>query len=140
MRILLDTCVISELRKTNINPRLKELMDVIDEQDIFISVISIGELFKGISLLDEGRRKRELLSWIGGLERNFADHILGIDQETAHIWGEVTAKAGKAGKVVPACDGLIAAIALRHGLHLLTRNSTDFTPTGVMLINPWVSK
>lgn len=140
MRILLDTCVISEMRKTDINPRLKELIDLIDEQDLFISVISLGELFKGISLLEEGRRKRELLSWIGGLERNFADRILGIDQETAHIWGEVSAKASKMGKVVPACDGLIAAIALRNGLHLLTRNSTDFAPTGVMLLDPWISK
>ena len=140
MRILLDTCVISELRKADTHPRLKELMDVVDEHEIFISVISIGELFKGISLLEEGRRKRELLSWIGGLERNFADRILGIDQETAHIWGEVTAIASKAGKIVPACDGLIAAIALRHGLHLITRNSLDFAPTGVMVIDPWISK
>ncbi len=140
MRILLDTCVISELRKTDIHPRLKELVDMIDEENIFISVISIGELIKGVSLLDDGQRKRELLSWVGGLERNFADRILGIDQETAHIWGEVSAKANKSGKIVPACDGLIAATALRHGLHLVTRNTADFTPTAVMLIDPWTSK
>ena len=139
MRILLDTCVISELRKADINPRLKELIDVIDEKDLFISVISLGELVKGISLLDEGQRKRELLSWIGGFERTFADRILHVDQETAHIWGEVTAKTQKAGKIVPACDGLIAATALKHGLHLLTRNSTDFAPTGVLIINPWLT-
>lgn len=136
MRILLDTCVISELRKSEINPRLKALLDAIDEQDIFLSVISLGELFKGISLLEEGQRKRELLSWIAGLERNFSDRILGIDQETAHIWGEITAKAGKKGKTIPACDGLVAAVALRHGLHLLTRNTVDFEPAGVMLLNP----
>lgn len=136
----MDTCVISEMRKVDINPRLKELMDTTDEEDIFISVISLGELVKGISLLEESRRKRELLSWIGGLERAFSDRILGIDQDTAHIWGEVTAKAGKMGKVIPACDGLIAAIALRHGLHLLTRNSKDFVQTGVMLIDPWSTR
>jgi len=140
MRLLLDTCVISELRKIDINPRLKELMDVIDEKDMFISVVSVGELVKGIFILEESRRKRELVSWLGGLERIFADRILGIDSETAHIWGEVTAKAQKIGKTVSACDGFIAAIALRHGLHLLTRNSEDFTPTGVLFINPWKTR
>ena len=102
-----------------------------------MSAISLGELVKGISLLDEGKRKREFLSWVSGLEKVFADRILNIDQETAHIWGEVTAKAKKAGKIVPACDGLIAATALKHGLHLLTRNNADFVPTGVLMIDPW---
>lgn len=137
MRLLLDTCVIPELRKAGINPRLKELMDGINEEDLFMSVISLGELVKGISFLDEGKRKRELLSWVSGLEKVFADRILNIDQETAHIWGEITAKAKKAGKIVPACDGLIAATALKHGLHLLTRNNADFVPTGVLIIDPW---
>ena len=137
MRLLLDTCVISDLARMNINARLKELFDAVDEKDIFMSAISIGELVKGTSLLEEGRCKRELLSWITGLEHAFADRILNVDQDTAHIWGEVTAKAQKAGKVVSACDGLIASIALRHGLHLVTRNSSDFTPTGVMIIDPW---
>ncbi len=139
MRLLLDTCVISEMRKNEMNSRLKELMDVIEEKDIFMSVVSIGEIVKGISLLEESKRKRELLSWVGGLERNFADRILEIDQEIAHIWGEVTAKAQKKGKIVPVCDGLIAACALKHGLHLVTRNSADFLPMGVMLIDPWAS-
>ena len=137
MRLLLDTCVISEMRKADMNPRLKELMDVVDEKDVFLSVISLGEIVKGISLLEESKRKRELSSWVGGLERIFSDRILEIDQETAHIWGEVTAKAQKIGKTVSACDGLIAAIALKHGLHLATRNSADFLPMGVMLIDPW---
>ncbi len=139
MKFLLDTCVISELRKESINPRLKEIMDMADEQDIFMSVISLGELVKGISLLEDSRRKRELVSWIGGFERTFTDRILNIDQETAHIWGEVTAKAQKSGKIVSVSDGLIAASAIRHGLHLITRNSKDFTPTGVMIIDPWSS-
>ena len=139
MRLLLDTCVLSELRQPDIHPRLKELMDVMDEKDLFVSVISVGELVKGIFLLEEGRRKRDLLSWVGGLERSFGDRILDVDQEAARIWGEITAKAKKMGSTVPACDGLIASIALRHGLHLLTRNSKDFTPTGAMILNPWQS-
>jgi len=138
MRLLLDTCAILETRKADADPGLKKLMKEADESDLFISVISLGEIVKGVSLLDEGKRKKELLSWITGLERIFADRILDIDRETAHIWGEVTAKASKAGRTVSACDGLIAAIALRHGLHLVTRDSEDFKPTGVLLIDPWL--
>ncbi len=137
MRLLLDTCVISEMRKSDMNLGLRKLMDEVDERDMFLSVISLGEIVKGIFLLEDGRRKKELFSWVGGLERIFADRILEIDQETAHIWGEITAQAFKIGKTVPACDGLIAAIALKHGLHLVTRNSEDFKPTGVLLVNPW---
>ena len=137
MRLLLDTCVISEMRKTDANPAVKKLMSEVDETDIFVSVISVGEIVKGISLLEEGKRKKELLSWVSGLERIFVDRILDIDQETAHIWGEITAKSQKAGKIVPACDGLIAAIALQHGLHLVTRNGEDFKLTGVLFIDPW---
>ena len=137
MKLLLDTCAISALRKADINPRVKELLDTVDEKDVFLSVISFGELVKGISLLQESHGKQQLLSWLGGIERMFEDRTLAIDQETARIWGEITAKARKTGRTIPASDGLIAASALRHGLHLLTRNSRDFMATGVMLIDPW---
>ena len=140
MKLLLDTCAISALRKLDINSKVKELLDTVDEKDVFMSVISFGELVKGIFLLQEGRSKQQLLSWLGGVERMFGDRILDVDQETARIWGEITAKARKTGKTIPASDGLIAASALRHGLHLLTRNSADFTPTGVMLIDPWSTR
>ena len=140
MKLLLDTCAISALRKADINLKVKELLDTVDEKDVFMSVISFGELVKGIFLLQEGRSKQQLLSWLGGVERMFGDRILDVDQETARIWGEITAKARKTGKTIPASDGLIAASALRHGLHLLTRNSADFTPTGVMLIDPWSTR
>ena len=140
MKLLLDTCAISALRKLDINSKVKELLDTVDEKDVFMSVISFGELVKGIFLLQEGRSKQQLLSWLGGVERMFGDRILDVDQETARIWGEITAKARKTGKTIPASDGLIAASALRHGLHLLTRNSADFAPTGVMLIDPWSTR
>lgn len=137
MRLLLDTCAISALRKLDINLKVKELLDTVDEKDVFMSVISFGELVKGIFFLQEGRSKRRLLSWLGGIERMFGDRILNVDQETARIWGEITAKARKTGKTIPASDGLIAASALQHGLHLLTQNSRDFAATGAMLVDPW---
>ena len=69
--------------------------------------------------------------------RDYADRLFAIDLETCRLWGELTTSAEKAGRVVPATDGLIAATGLRHGLRVMTRNTADFEPTGVLLLNPW---
>ncbi len=140
MRVLLDTCVLSELRKPQVDPGLRQAVDEIPDDDLFVSVISIGEIAKGIALLDESRRKRELQSWLQALERDYATRILQVDRETAHIWGELTAAARKNGQGISASDRLIAATARRHGLHIMTRNVADFEPTGAMLINPWIDE
>lgn len=96
----------------------------------------MGEIAKGIALLKESKNKRELQAWLETLERYYAGRILPVDLETSHTWGELTAAAQKAGKIVPASDGLISATALRHGLHVMTRNTEYFEPTGVLLLNP----
>ncbi len=137
MRVLLDTCVLSELRKPQPDMGVRQAVDEIPDDDLFVSVISLGEIAKGIALLDESRRKRELQSWLQTLERDYATRLLEVDRDTAHIWGEFTAATQKNGKIVSASDGLIAATARRHGLHVMTRNVSDFEPTGAMLINPW---
>lgn len=137
MRVLLDTCVLSELRRPQGDAGVRQSVDQISDDDLFISVISVGEIVKGIALLDAGRRKRDLQSWLQILERDYAARILPVDREAAHIWGELTATAQRDGKIISASDGLIAATARRHGLHVMTRNVADFEPTGVMLINPW---
>lgn len=137
MRILLDTCVLSELRKPDGHRSVRRAVDEIADDDLYISVVSIGEIAKGIELLEGGRRKRALQSWIQTLERDYADRLLPVDLEAAHIWGELTAAAQKRGRTISAGDGLIAATARRHGLHIMTRNIADFEPTGAMLINPW---
>lgn len=72
------------------------------------------------------------------LEKEYSNRILSIDQEVVRIWGNATASAQKNGRVVAASDGLIAATAIRYGLHLMTRNTSDFEPMGVTLINPWL--
>ena len=82
-------------------------------------------------------RKRELQSWLQTIECFYSDRILAIDLEIVRIWGEITATAQKSGKIISLSDGLIAATALRHGLHILTRNISDFEPSGGLLINPW---
>lgn len=139
MRVLLDTCVLSELRHPKGNPGVRQAVGALNEEELFVSVISIGEILKGTSLLKESPKKRALGTWLQTIEREYADRLLSIDLETSRVWGELTAKAQKTGKVVPATDGLIAATALRHGLRVMTRNTPDFETTGVMLLNPWVS-
>jgi predicted nucleic acid-binding protein len=112
-------------------------IETLNSADLFVSVLSIGEIAKGIALLKEGRKKRALQIWLQTLESHYADRLLPIDLETSRIWGELTAAAQKAGRTVPASDGLIAATARRHGLCVMTNNSADFEPSGVPLLNPW---
>jgi predicted nucleic acid-binding protein len=138
--VLLDTCVLSELRRPKGHRGVRRAVDALESDNLFVSVISIGEIAKGVALLKEGKTKRDLQVWLQALERYCADRILPIDLETSHTWGELTASAQKAGKIVPASDGLIAATARRHGLHVMTRNTEHFAPTGVLLTNPWAEQ
>ena len=137
MRVLLDTCVLSELRLPNPHPAVRRAIESFDANDLFVSVLSIGEVSKGVALLAEGLKKRALQNWLQRLESNYSERILSVDLETGRIWGELVAAAQRAGRPVAAVDALIAAIARRHGLHLMTRNTADFEPTGVLVLNPW---
>lgn len=137
MKVLLDTCVLSELRREAGNPAVRKAVESFADPDLSISVLTIGEIANGISLLAPGKKKQALEQWMLGLEHRYAEHILPVDIETSRIWGEITARARIQGFTLAAADGLIAATALRHGLHLMTRNTSDFSATGVLLINPW---
>lgn len=137
MRALLDTCVLSELRRPRGSAAVRAAVVAVDDGDLFVSVLSIGELAKGVALVKDQAHRRKLASWLRKLESEYADRLLPVDLETTRLWGELTAAAQKAGRTVPAVDGLIAATALRHGLHVMTRNTADFAAAGVMLINPW---
>jgi toxin FitB len=137
VRVLLDTCVLSELRRPEGHPAVRQAVDALNEEELFLSVISIGEILKEITLLRESPKRRALESWLNTLERDYGDRLLPIDLETTRLWGELTASTQKAGRIVHATDGLIAATALRHGLRVMTRNTADFEPTGVLLLNPW---
>ncbi len=138
MNVLLDTCVVSELRRADGDARVREAVGAIDEESLFLSVVTLGEIAKGVAMLDDDDATKDRLSrWRLALQRNYADRILPVDAEVSGIWGEITARARRAGRIVPACDGLIAATAIRHGLHVMTRNVADFEGTGAMLIDPW---
>ena len=138
MRYLLDTCVIWELVSRQPHPGVVDWIDGIDEERLFLSVISIGEINKGIQKLPDSRRKDKLIGWLGDdLLIRFRDRILPIDIQTMLTWGELAASLDKQGRPMPAIDSLIAAITLQGGLTLVTRNEDDFKHAGLAVLNPW---
>jgi len=137
VKALLDTNVLTELVKPNGNPAVKAALDEISTANLFLSVLTLGEIVKGISLLAPGKKKRHLTAWLAGLENAYAERILPLDVETVRSWGELTAISQKRGSVIPPFDGLLAATALRHGLHVMTRNTKHFEASGVLVIDPW---
>lgn len=133
---LADTDLISEPRQKTPNPRVMEWLREHDEE-LFLSVIAVAEIKKGIELYPDSRKKGELTSWLNGLLDDFHGCILPLSEAEALTWGKLYAKAQKAGRKPPSMDSLNAAIALHHGLTLATRNEADYAGTGVKTINPW---
>ena len=116
---------------------MKEAVAALDDEDTFLSVVTLGEIASGVTRLAESRRRRELTAWLDGLESHFADRILPIDAGTARLWGELDALARRAGRRAGATGGLIAATARVHGLHVMTRNVEDFASLGTLTVDPW---
>ena len=137
MRVLLDTCVVSEIRRPEARISVREAVARLPEEDTYLSAITLGELASGVARLVEGRRRLELARWLDGLESTYAERILAVDAEVARLWGELDANARRIGRPIGVQDGLIAATARRHGLHVMTRNVADFSPSGTLVVNPW---
>jgi len=138
MTFLLDTCVISELVAKQPNLHVVQWVDSIDEDRLFLSAITIGEIKRGIEKLDDSSRKSALAEWLeGDLLIRFTDRILPIDIPVMLVWGQLTADLEKRGKPMPAIDSLIAATCLHGRLDLVTRNDSDFAHSGVTVVNPW---
>ena len=137
MKVLLDTCALAELRHPQGNAAVKAAVALIPDDDLYLSVLVVGEVAKGVDLLRDGRKKRGLQAWLAGLENQFADRILPVDHETGRLWGEITARTQQAGLILPAIDGLLAATAQLHGLHVMTRHRRHFAPTGTLIVDPW---
>jgi len=136
VKYLVDTNILSEARRPKGHAAIRETLSAIDENSLYLSVITIGEIAHGVARLDVGKRRRELEVWLGQIARHFSDRVLPIDEPIARLWGEITAASAKAGRTLHTADGLIAATALRHGLHLLTRSKADFEQTGVAVSDP----
>ncbi|MGC2466676.1 MAG: type II toxin-antitoxin system VapC family toxin [Candidatus Acidiferrum sp.] len=135
---LLDTNCISEVVRVNPEPRVMAWMDAADESLLYLSVLTLGEIRKGLAALPQGRRRTQLETWLDvELRARFSGRILSVDSHVADRWGWVAATAKRAGKALSVIDGLLAATALHHNLTLVSRNTTDFAHLQVPLLNPW---
>ena len=139
MKVLLDTCVLAELQNPQGRKSVKEAIAKLDDDSLFLSVLTVGEITKGIALLPPSKRKQSLSQWLGSLEEHFFNRILPIETETARMWGELTTRAQKTGITIPASDGLLAATALKYGMQVMTRNTKHFAASGAVVIDPFDS-
>jgi predicted nucleic acid-binding protein len=138
MNYLLDTCVISELVKKNPNPKIIDWVRSCKEDTLFLSVLTLGEIQKGITKLPDSQRKEQLEFWIEHeLPQRFKGRILDITSIVAKKWGDIQGNAEQQGVKMPVIDGLIAATGLVHDLTVVTRNDSDMKIGGVKLFNPW---
>jgi predicted nucleic acid-binding protein len=134
---VLDTCAVSEITKPAPNPNVLAWFNGQDPAALYVSVLTLGEIEKGISVLRPGRKKRALTGWLATLRSTYAHRILPIDAAIAAIWGRTAAAVERQGGTLGVVDGLIAATALHHGYTVVTRNAGDFALTGVALLNVW---
>ena len=138
MSFLLDTSVISELVRKRPHPPVLEWVGAQDEASLYLSVITIGELEKGIARLPASPRKSGLQAWVRrDLVERFGGRVLPADIRVATRWGALTGEAEKRGEPLPVIDSLIAATALVHGFVIVTRNVKDFKRCGVACVNHW---
>ncbi len=135
MSYLIDTNVLSELRRKAPNPNVVAWMRQRRPDSLYLSVLTLGELRKGIESLPDGEKRLGLQDWLeNDLPVFFSGRVLGIDEAVAHRWGRLQAEMGRP---IPAVDSLLAAQALHEGLKLVTRNEKDFAFPGLDVINPW---
>ena len=138
MNYLLDTCVLSELVRRKPEPGVVDWIREQREERLYLSVLTLGELQKGISKIEDTKRGKELGAWLDeDLLERFAGRLLDVTPGVARIWGRIQAEAEQAGRTMPVIDGLIAATALDFGARVVTRNVDDLKPSGVGIVNPW---
>ena len=138
MTYLLDTALVSELVKRVPDPAVIAWVDARDEEALFVSVITLGELQKGIRKLPDSERKVSLHTWLTqDLVPRFGRRVIPVDAEVALEWGALLGEAEQRGQPLPVVDCLIAATARIHKLAVVTRNVRDLERCGVQVINPW---
>jgi predicted nucleic acid-binding protein len=135
---LLDTNCISELVHPKPDPRVVDWMDAVDEGLLYLSVLTLGEIRKGVAGLPQGKRRAHLETWLEvELQARFSGRIVPVDAAIADRWGLLAAEAKRQRLVLPVIDGLLAATALHHNLTVVSRNTSDFNATQVQVLNPW---
>jgi len=135
---LLDTNCVSELVRPKPEPRVLEWVEAADEAMLYLSVLTLGEIRKGLAALHQSKRRARLEAWLEvDLQVRFAGRIVPIDAAIADCWGSIAAQALRVGKTLPVIDGLIAATALHHKLTVVSRHTADFQGSLVRIFNPW---
>ena len=138
MNYLLDICIVSELIKNKPNKNVVNWIDSIDEMKLFLSVITIGEIEKGLSKLPNSKRKTLISEWLHeDLLIRFDNRIINLDIDTLFYWGKMLAELELKGLKMPSIDSLIAATAKQNNFCLVTRNVNDFANCSIKLLNPW---
>lgn len=141
MTSLVDTNVVSEWMSPSPDPRAMAWLRDVDEDTVFVSAITMGELRHGVERLPRGRKRSRLDDWLSGeFTSRFDGRILHVDLAVADMWGRITARGKASGRQLQPADGLIAATALCHDLTVITRNVKDFEPSGVAVIDPWAAR
>jgi predicted nucleic acid-binding protein len=133
---LLDTNVVSESRRKRPDSRVVSWLRWADVNTLHISVLTLGEMAKGIAQREIKDRAQAAIyfQWLDAVRSDFADRTIGIDPHIAEAWGRLAAE-----RPLPIIDGLLAATALVHGMTLVTRDTRDVADTGVATINPWTA-
>lgn len=135
MSYLVDTNVLSELRRREPQPRVVRWLEARPATTLYLSVLTLGELRKGVEGLAAGARRHRLLDWLESeLPSFFAGRVLPIDHRVADRWGRLLAQAGRP---MPVVDSLLAATALTHDMIMVTRNLQDFGFAGLEVVDPW---
>lgn len=138
MNYLLDTNVISELVAKRPDPEVVEWIDQLDPNSVYLSVITIGEIRKGVAKLPASKHKESLERWLlDDLLVRFHDHILPLDLNVMLAWGKLTGACAAEGINLPVIDSLIAATVLHYRCTLVTRNEGDFQHAQINVVNPW---
>ena len=138
MNYLLDTCVISELVKPSPDANVIDWLNSTSTEQLYLSVITIGEVRKGLTKLPDSKRKDLLTNWLNSLLEDYQNRIYPIDLTVAENWGVIQGKAEKKGTPMSSIDSLISAIAYTHNLVLVTRNVRDFEASNLPIQNPCV--
>jgi predicted nucleic acid-binding protein len=137
---LLDTNVISEMVKLRPEAKVVSWVQTTNEELLYLSVLTIGEIRKGIDSLPRSNKRGLLESWLAkDLVLRFAGRILQVNLDIAERWGLISARAKMAGAPLAVIDGLMAATALHHNLTFVTRNTKDVRVAGISMLNPWQS-
>ncbi len=138
MKYLLDTCVISEIFRPQPDENVISWIQDKNENSLYLSVLTFGEIEKGIEKALDSVRKRKLQLWVEqDLKQRFENRIIPIDLEISGRWGAIQGKAELVGKSMPVIDGLIAVSGLVHNCIVVTRNIADMKQSSVELLNPW---